>query len=121
MALSADADSKKQERLLNSGVRLFRITVPVQVSNMNNTITVNARKTVRRSIVRLLIITLLSPRKDADNAAMTTANVVVFIPPAAEPGAAPISINTISNIWHGPDKLPGSTVEYPVVLPETDR
>ena len=45
-----------------------------------------------------------------------TAIVVVFMPPAVDPGDPPISINTISSILPVPDKEEKDVVLKPAVL-----
>ena len=88
---------------------------------MNITVIVNARNTVRKGIVRPPMITALSPRNELNNAENTTAIVVVFNPPAVEPGDPPININTIINVRHAVGNSTRSTVEYPAVRLVIDR
>ena len=59
-------------------------------------------------------------RKTANAAASSTASVVVFMPPAVEPGEPPTSMQTIIIAWPGSLTRPRSTVLKPAVRSVTD-
>ena len=92
-----------------------------QEKSMNITMIVKARNTVRNAIVRPEMITALSPLKELNNADSATIAVVVFKPPAAEPGEPPISISTITSVRQAGDNVARSTVEYPAVRDVAER
>ena len=63
--------------------------------------------------------TLASPRNTVLVHNINSANVVVFIPPAVDPGEPPISINTTVNSTVGSANFVKSTVLKPAVRGET--
>ena len=77
--------------------------------------TVVAFRIVHSSILLLNSCVFFFLRKTEKTLASRTAKVVVFMPPAVDPGDPPISISTISSIDPAPDSEEKDAVLKPAV------
>ena len=94
VVVAADTVSKARAKKSRSGSQRHTTSNETSTKISDNAVTATARRMVRGSIARPKI-SGSRPRSSARNVASITTMVVVFMPPAVEPGDPPIIISTI--------------------------